>query len=128
MRRLAEALDVSDASATGIVDRMEKRGFIERRHGTEDRREVLVHLTDAGANVFHELQQRRRARLALMVDELTDEELSSLLTGLRAMRAAVTRLHADRAVEDAGGDEAQPGSHAAMTTPADTGATTGATR
>src|SRR5664279_5317540 len=42
MRRLAEAMDVSDASATGIVDRMEKRGLVERRHGTADRRTVLV--------------------------------------------------------------------------------------
>jgi DNA-binding MarR family transcriptional regulator len=95
MRRLAEALDVSDASATGIVSRMEKRDLVERRHGTEDRREVLVHLTDAGASVFHELQQRRRARLTTMVDQLTDAELASLLTGLRAMRAAVVRLHAE---------------------------------
>ena len=48
MKRLAEAMDVSDASATGIVDRMEKRGLVERRHGTEDRRVVIVHRTPAG--------------------------------------------------------------------------------
>jgi len=99
MRRLADALDVSDASATGIADRMEKHGYVERRHGTEDRREVLVHLTDAGTNVFHELQQRRRTRLTTMVDQLTDDELASLLTGLRAMRAAVVRLHAERGAD-----------------------------
>ncbi len=93
MRRLADALDVSDASATGIVDRIEKRGFVERRHGTEDRREVLVDLTEIGAAVFHDLQQQRRARLAVMVEHLSDEELAGLLTGLRAMRAAVRRLH-----------------------------------
>src|ERR1035437_9982905 len=51
MKRLAEAMDVSDASATGIVDRMEKRGLVERRHGTEDRRVVLVHRTPAGEQV-----------------------------------------------------------------------------
>lgn len=109
MRRLAEALDVSDASATGIVSRMEKRDLVERHHGTEDRREVLVRLTDAGASVFHELQLRRRARLTAMVDQLTDAELASLLTGLRAMRAAVVRLHAEHAsdgADDAGAADA----------------------
>jgi DNA-binding MarR family transcriptional regulator len=93
MRRLAEALDVSDASATGIVDRMEKRGLVERSHGTTDRREVLVHVTGQGAAVFHDLQDLRRARLTAMVDQLSDDELAALLTGLRAMRAAVRRLH-----------------------------------
>ena len=127
MRRLAEALDVSDASATGIVDRMEKRGLVERRHGTEDRREVLVHLTDTGASVFHELQQRRRARLVAMVEQLTDKELSGLLTGLRAMRAAVVRLHAERGDDGASG-EPSPDVEAAMTAAADLGAATGATR
>src|SRR6266540_5644625 len=38
MGRLAEVLEVSVASATGIVDRMEKRGFVERRHDEEERR------------------------------------------------------------------------------------------
>ena len=40
MSHLAEALDVSVASMTGIVDRMEKRGLVERRHGGKDRRVV----------------------------------------------------------------------------------------
>lgn len=101
MHRLAEALDVSDASATGIIDRIERRGLVERRHGTEDRRVVLVNLTDRGAAIFHDLQQRRRARLATLVDQLADDELAGLLTGLRAMRTAVRRMHADGSVTNA---------------------------
>jgi DNA-binding Lrp family transcriptional regulator len=42
MSRLAEALDVSVASATGIVDRMAKRGLVERRHSEADRRLVAL--------------------------------------------------------------------------------------
>src|SRR3954468_3660505 len=41
MGRLAELLDVSVASATGIVGRMEKRGLVERHHDDEDRRIVM---------------------------------------------------------------------------------------
>lgn len=92
MNRLAEALDVSDASATGIVGRMEQRGLVERRHATDDRRMVLVHVAGAGSEVFHQIAQRRRERLAAMLEELTDEELSGFLAGLRAMRAARARL------------------------------------
>ena len=48
MGDLAEELDVSVASATGIVDRMEQRGLVERRHGPDDRRVVMVDLTATG--------------------------------------------------------------------------------
>src|SRR5205814_9835177 len=60
MGRLAELLEVSIASATGIVDRMEKRGLVERRHDPHDRRVVVVHPTSAAAEVFTTIDQRRR--------------------------------------------------------------------
>jgi len=109
MRRLAEALDVSDASATGIVDRMERRGLVERRHGTEDRRVVLVHVAEGGAAVFRDLEEHRRERLTRLVDELTDDELAGLLAGLRALRAARSRLRGTTADEAAAGALGHPG-------------------
>ena len=48
MRALAEALDVSQASATGIVDRMEQRGLVVRQRDDDDRRVIRVVLTDDG--------------------------------------------------------------------------------
>ena len=96
MKRLADLIDVSDAGATGIVDRMEKRGLVERRHGTGDRRVVLVHATDAGAKVFGEMDDHRRevlrAVLSQVLAELTEEEMASLLGGVRADPPAHTRL------------------------------------
>ena len=86
MGRLAEALDVSVASMTGIVDRMENRGLVERRHDVEDRRVVLVQPTDAGRAVFTTIAETRRAGLARMVEHLTDEEIEGLLKGHRALR------------------------------------------
>jgi DNA-binding MarR family transcriptional regulator len=92
MSRLAEAMDVSDASATGIVDRMEKRGLVERRHSTGDRRQVLVHATDAGERVFRDIGADRRAALSAVLAELSEDELAALLTGTRAIRAARQRV------------------------------------
>src|SRR5664279_6328792 len=79
MKALAEAMDVSDASATGIVDRMEKRGLVERRHGTEDRRVVRVHATEAGFQVFSDMAAHRRGVLTKVLAELTEDEMASLL-------------------------------------------------
>jgi DNA-binding MarR family transcriptional regulator len=92
MRRLAEALDVADASATGIVDRMEKRGLVGRRHDTGDRRVVLVDLTDDGRAVFSRMIEHRRAGLIRILGELADDEVAALLKGMRAVHAARDRM------------------------------------
>ena len=92
MGHLAEALDVSVASATGIVSRMMTRGVVERRHDADDRRVVLVHLTPRGARVFQNLEQHHRARLARLLELLSEEELAGFLLGLRSLHAARTRL------------------------------------
>ena len=105
MKRLAEVMDVSDASATGIVDRMEKRGLVERRHDTGDRRVVLVHITDAGSQVFGDLAAHRRTILSKVLAELSEDEMAALLVGMRAVQAARGRLLA----EAAGSQDETPG-------------------
>jgi MarR family 2-MHQ and catechol resistance regulon transcriptional repressor len=101
MRRLAEAMDVSDASATGIVDRMENRGLVERRHGTGDRRTVLVHPTDVGRQIFGDMAAQRRGTLTKVLAELSEEEMAALLIGMRAIHAARNRVMAGEAATPA---------------------------
>jgi DNA-binding MarR family transcriptional regulator len=88
MSKLAEALDISVASATGVVDRMEKRGLVERRHDIDDRRVVVVHPAAGGRQLFVDIDSRRRLGLAKLLERLTDEDLEGLLRGHRALRAA----------------------------------------
>jgi DNA-binding MarR family transcriptional regulator len=96
MTKLAEALNVSVASATGIVTRMEKRGVVRRRHAEDDRRVVLVEVTSAGAKVARVMEKHRNQRLRTLLDGLTDDELASFLIGLRALAAARSRLHFEK--------------------------------
>ncbi len=94
MSHLAEALDVSVASMTGIVDRMEKRGLVERRRGGKDRRVVLVYPTDGGRDVFREIDRRRREGLTRILALLSNDELAGLLAGHRALRKARSAIAA----------------------------------
>lgn len=97
MSRLADTLDVSVASATGIVSRMEERNLVEREHDREDRRVVLVVPTATGLAVFQDMMLQRREHLSELLRRLSDEELQGFLTGLRAVRAAREELHRDSA-------------------------------
>ena len=94
MRGLAEVLDVSQASATGIVDRMEQRGLVAReRDEAADRRVVRVVLTETGRSLVEGVADQRRDHLARLIDTLTDDDAAALLQGLRAMRRAREALH-----------------------------------
>ncbi len=93
MGGLAEALDVSQASATGIVDRMEQRGLVERRRIDDDRRVVRVALTDEGRRLIAGMAAERRDHLSAMLETLTDAELEGFLLGTRALHRARARLH-----------------------------------
>ena len=92
MGTLAESLDVSQASTTGIVDRMEQRGLVERRRDDEDRRVVRVALTEDGTRLLAGVAAGRRERLGILLQELSDDELDGFLRGSRALREARLRL------------------------------------
>src|SRR4028119_1986958 len=48
MRALSDLLGVNLSTMTGIIDRLVERNFVERGSDPEDRRIVLVQLSDAG--------------------------------------------------------------------------------
>ena len=108
MRVLADSLDVSQASATGIVDRMEQRGLVTRQRDDADRRVVRVALTEEGRDMVNGMAADRREKLATVLDDLSDDELGGFLAGARAMRRARERLHERLAAEhaDTQGDRA----------------------
>lgn len=95
MSQLADALDVSQASTTGIVDRMEQRGLIARHGDPDDRRVTKVDLTERGRQAIERLGAERRDKLGKLLDELTDEELAAFLMGTRAMRRARERHYGE---------------------------------
>lgn len=58
MSDLAEALHCDASNVTGIVDRLEARGLIERRGADHDRRVKMLVVTDKGATLRTRLLER----------------------------------------------------------------------
>ena len=79
MSRLAEVLNVSLSNATGLIDRIEERGFVERTGVPEDRRIVLIRVTEAGERMLGE------------IDALSDDLLRSVLGHLDRSKLAGVR-------------------------------------
>jgi DNA-binding MarR family transcriptional regulator len=82
MRDLADRLCCDASNVTGIVDRLEERGLVERRPATDDRRVKHLVLTEAGDDVRQEHRGKLVDDLPLLVD-LTPEERRQLAGLLR---------------------------------------------
>jgi len=99
MSRLAENLDVSLSSATGIVDRLEERGLVERVRVPDDRRVVMVHPTAAAGSVLEDVEVLRSDLITGLLERLDEAQLDRLAGSLsdlaEALRAEVER-HPDR--------------------------------
>ena len=102
MSRLAEMLNVSLSNATGLIDRIEERGLVERTRVPEDRRIVLIRATREGEQLLTELDILSDDLLRSVLGRLTARELTAVGTAFGAIRDAL--------VEAAGG---VPDRHAA---------------
>jgi MarR family transcriptional regulator, organic hydroperoxide resistance regulator len=58
MGRLAETLGCDASNVTGLVDRLEARGLVERRPSGDDRRVKVIQLTATGARMRGQLLRR----------------------------------------------------------------------
>src|SRR5829696_4337719 len=89
MGRLAEILDASMSSTTGIIDRMEERGLVERTRVPDDRRVVIVSPTKAGLELIDEAELVKSDLMAGALGHLTADELDRLTTALGDLQRAI---------------------------------------
>jgi DNA-binding MarR family transcriptional regulator len=90
MSRLAVLLDVSMSNATGLIDRMEEHGLIERVRVPDDRRIVLVRPAAAGLLALSETETSRRERMRAVLGHLPEAERPIVLAALRSLRRALS--------------------------------------
>jgi DNA-binding MarR family transcriptional regulator len=90
MSKLAEFLDVSLSNATGIIDRMEEKGLIERERVPDDRRVVLVRPGAAGIRALAESETTKRERLRAVLGHLSPAERTVVLSAFRSLRRALS--------------------------------------
>ena len=96
MSRLADHLDVSLSNATGLVDRMEERGLVERVRVPDDRRVVLVRVAAEGIRVRDEVEAMRQDRMRAILARLDPIQLDGVLKATIDLRqAAAAEIGAD---------------------------------
>jgi DNA-binding MarR family transcriptional regulator len=96
---LAELLGVKPSTLTRIVDRLVQNQLIRREPDERDRRMVRHVLTDQGLRTVEELERFGRARMNLILEHLSAEQLDRLILALRDLNAAAEADDATTSVE-----------------------------
>lgn len=74
MTTVAKALRVTTGTLTISINSLVKKGYVERVRSEEDRRVVLVSLTDKGRKAFLHHKQFHERMIEAVVEQLSEEE------------------------------------------------------
>ena len=97
MNELADRILYSKSGFTRVVDRMEEMGLIRRVRPENDRRSILVVLTDAGAETLERARRYHRDGIERhFAQHLTDADVKALTRALEKVSAHARPLRPGR--------------------------------
>ncbi len=85
MANTARVLAVSPGSLTTAVNALVKKGYVKRQHDENDRRRVLVSLTEAGQSVNEHHKQFHDEMVEFISEILSEEELETVSKTLKGL-------------------------------------------
>lgn len=85
---LAEHLGVTRATASATVERLVRRGLVNRADDPQERRRLVLTLTVDGCEHLQQAREAARSSVAGMLAELSDAKLLQIAQGLALLREA----------------------------------------
>ena len=92
---LAEELDLGKVALGGLIDRLEKTGFVSRRHDAEDRRVKRVFLTKKSQALISEIRASVSVTEKVILEEIDDSDLKATVRALRKMKENLLKMLAE---------------------------------
>lgn len=85
VKEIADDTNLSPATITSILDRLQSRELIIRQRSTEDKRKVGVYLTEIGANALKAAPKMLQEHFIRRFDDLKDWEQSLLVSSMQRL-------------------------------------------
>ena len=86
MSSVAKLLSVTVGTLTISVNNLVKKGYIHRVRSNEDRRVVLIFLTDKGKKAFNHHKKFHEDMIQSLIAGLSDKEINTLVTALTNLK------------------------------------------
>lgn len=88
---LSEKLGLSNSTVSGILDRLENQGLVERIRSKEDRRVVYVKVTDEFRKHSKKHFEEMNKLIENMMSKAAPEELDIILEGMNTLKKVMDR-------------------------------------
>jgi DNA-binding MarR family transcriptional regulator len=98
--RLGDMLLVNRSNVTGLIDRLEKSGWVERVADPVDRRVKLLTLTPAGDEILQKAEKTYTAEVIQAMSSFSAQERAMLSSLLEKIRAGLQPSQGDKKQED----------------------------
>jgi DNA-binding MarR family transcriptional regulator len=100
--QLADALGVHPSTATRMVDRLSADGLVDRDLNPDNRREVILSLSDRGARLVEDVSSRRQEQIRAIVSAMPPQQRNRLVAALEAFNVAAGEPGAEAVVAPLG--------------------------
>ena len=80
--QIARHIMVKSSTVTGIIDRLEQKGFVERLRNSPDRRVITVQLTEGGKELARNAPPPIQHKIVAGLRKLPDGEIKQIITSL----------------------------------------------
>ncbi len=101
---LSKAMHLSQATVTGIVDRLQSRGLVLRRRSSRDKRRTLVYLTDQGREILSKAPPFIHEDFNHRFNELPRWQQTMILASLQRLVSLMETADVPRPKETAASD------------------------
>ena len=94
-KELGDKTLITKGTLTGVLDRLEQKGLIERERSSDDKRSYLVRLTRAGEQLFGDLFPKIIAHDKQLFSHFSDADFTTLEAALSKLKQAMQDSGAD---------------------------------
>lgn len=91
LKDLAAALHLTPGTVSELVETLVKRGSLQRVQNPDDRRAVMITVTEESLKILHEAEQRINEYVAGLWEDLTEDEKSTVIAALETLSVRAKR-------------------------------------
>lgn len=89
---IAKRLSISKPNMTPIIDKLLSDGYVHRYNNPDDRRIIMVELTNKGEDFLKEQAQHMKNKLTDIISPLSDEDLDKFNESVQNMLTILSKL------------------------------------
>jgi DNA-binding MarR family transcriptional regulator len=85
MKAIKEMLSLNASTVTGIVDRLEQKGFVARLPDPKDKRSTPIVLTSKGSGLLINTKESLHEKISKNLDKISEEEYQDILVSFETI-------------------------------------------